>query len=161
MNNTLKVRPATHHDLETLLEFEQGVIEAERPFDITLKRGATRYYDLEEMITAPHIELVVAELDGQLVGSGYARIENAKPYLQHVQHGYLGFMYVKPEHRGKGINQKIIERLKTWCVEQGILELRLEVYFLNEPAIKAYEKIGFEKHMFEMRLGIRQPKIFS
>ena len=156
MNNTLKVRPATHYDLETLLEFEQGVIEAERPFDITLKRGATRYYDLEEMITASHIELVVAELDGELVGSGYVRIEHAKPYLQHLKYGYLGFMYVKPENRGKGINQIIIERLKSWSTAQGVNELRLEVYCLNEPAIKAYEKIGFVKHMFEMRLGIHR-----
>jgi ribosomal protein S18 acetylase RimI-like enzyme len=151
MEDYVTIRPATHHDLEILLAFEQGVIEAERPFDVTLKREATRYYDIEEMIDAQHIELVVAVYNGELVGCGYARIENAKPYLQHVQHGYLGFMYVKPEHRGKGINKKVIERLKTWCGAEGVRELRLEVYYLNEPAIKAYEKIGFERHMIEMR----------
>lgn len=154
MNNPLIIRSATHDDLETLLVFEQGVIDAERPFDVTLKREATRYYDLEQMITAQHIELLVAELHGELVGCGYARIENARPFVQHAQHGYLGFMYVKPEHRGKGINQRVIERLKSWCAGQGVSELRLEVYYLNEPAIRAYEKIGFTKHMFEMRLGI-------
>jgi ribosomal protein S18 acetylase RimI-like enzyme len=82
------------------------------------------------------------------------RIENAKPYLQHKQHGYLGFMYVKPEHRGKGINGKIMEALTTWSAGQGVTELRLEVYCLNESAIKAYEKIGFTRHMIEMRMEI-------
>lgn len=139
-------------DIPTLLEFEQGVIEAERPFDITLKRESTRYYNIEEMITAPHIELLVAELNGALVACGYVRIESAKPYLQHTQHGYLGFMYVKPEHRGKGINGKIMEALTKWSEGQSVTELRLEVYYLNEPAIKAYEKIGFAKHMIEMRM---------
>lgn len=151
MTDFIHIRKAMVDDLKTLLEFEQGVIEAERPFDITLKQGATRYYDIEEMIRAPHIELLVAELNGQLVGCGYARIENSKPYLQHVQHGYLGFMYVKPGHRGKGINGKIMDALKTWVQGKGITELRLEVYCMNEPAIKAYEKIGFSKHMIEMR----------
>jgi len=151
--NELTIRKAHIHDLSVLLEFEQGVIEAERPFDTTLKRTDTRYYDIEEMIRASHIELLVAELAGELVGCGYVRIENAKPYLQHVQHGYLGFMYVKPEHRGKGINGKIMNALRDWATGQGITELRLEVYYLNKAAIKAYEKIGFSWHMIEMRKG--------
>lgn len=151
MTDSVLIRKATDTDLATLLEFEQGVIEAERPFDITLKRTDTRYYDIEEMIRASHIELLVAEINHELVGCGYVRIENAKPYLQHTQHGYMGFMYVKPGHRGKGINGKIMEALKTWSAGQGVTELRLEVYCLNESAIKAYEKIGFTRHMIEMR----------
>ena len=34
----LKIRVATIKDLPLLLEFEQGVITAERPFDPTLKK---------------------------------------------------------------------------------------------------------------------------
>lgn len=153
MADSLLIRKATPLDINVLLEFEQGVIEAERPFDITLRRTETRYYDIEEMINANHIELLVAELDSEPVGCGYVRIENAKPYLQHVQHGYLGFMYVKPAHRGKGINAKIMGALKSWSAGQGVTELRLEVYYLNESAIKAYEKIGFKRHMIEMRMN--------
>lgn len=147
----LIIRKADRQDMAELLKFEQGVIEAERPFDSTLKQTDTRYYDIEGMIRASHIELLVAESDSQLVGCGYARIESSKPYLQHTQHGYLGFMYVKPEHRGKGVNGKIIDALKRWAKGEGITELRLEVYYLNESAIKAYEKIGFTRHMIEMR----------
>lgn len=147
-------RKATLNDLETLRRFEQGVISAERPFDPTLKKGHINYYDLEYMIDAPHIELIVAELNGELVGSGYARIEDAKHYLQHDQHSYLGFMYVEPQHRGKGINKIIIDALKKWSLSQNITELRLDVYHDNSPAIKAYEKVGFRKHMIEMRMGL-------
>lgn len=150
----LIIRKADWNDMAKLLKFEQGVIEAERPFDSTLKRTDTRYYDIEEMIRASYIELIVAQVNDELIGCGYVRIENSKPYLQHVQHGYLGFMYVKPEHRGKGVNGKIIDALRRWALAQGITELRLEVYYLNEPAIKAYEKIGFTRHMIEMRQAI-------
>lgn len=145
------VRKANEGDMETLLGFEQGVINAERPFDPTLKRENTRYYDLREMITASHIQLLIAESDGKLIGSGYARIETAKPYLQHSQHAYLGFMYVEPNYRGKGVNKAIMDALETWAAEQGVTELRLEVYYGNTAAISAYEKTGFARHMIEMR----------
>ncbi len=152
--SSIIIRTALIKDLETLLRFEQGIVDAERPFDPTLKRGPNHYYDIPEMIRAAHIELVVAEENGELIGCGYARIETSKHYLQHQQHSYLGFMYVDPAHRGKGVNKLIIETLKTWSLTQGINEMRLDVYFQNASAIHAYEKVGFAKHMIEMRLGI-------
>ncbi len=146
------IRPATLNDLDTLLGFEQDLIKAERPFDPTLKQGRIHYYDIEEMISAPHIQLLVAETDNKVVASGYSRIEESKPYLQHGHHAYLGFMYTLPEYRGKGINLKIMEALKSWSIAQNIHEFRLIVYSLNAPAIKAYQKAGFNEHMFEMRM---------
>ena len=149
------IRKAVISDLETLLIFEQGVIITERPFDDTLKPGEIHYYDIEKMIEAPDVELVVAELDHELIGCGYARIENAKPYRRHTHHAYLGFMYVVPSHRGKGINKMIIDVLAAWAASQQINELRLDVYHNNEAAIKAYERAGFSSHMIAMRMGLK------
>jgi RimJ/RimL family protein N-acetyltransferase len=147
-------REATLSDLETLLSFEQGIVATERPFDVTLKDGRINYYDIAAMITASHIAVIVAELNGELIGSGYARIESDKPYLKYDKYAYLGFMYVVPEHRGKGVNQKVIKALQQWCATQNISELRLEVYDDNLPAIKAYEKLGFKKLMLKMHIAI-------
>jgi len=63
-------------------------------------------------------------------------------------------MFVKPEHRGKGISQKIIEKLVTWAKSKNFNELRLDAYDDNLSAIKAYEKFGFKKHLVEMRIEI-------
>ena len=155
MDQTI-IRKATIEDLEKLYQFEQGVIAAERSFDSTLKKEEIHYYNLEEMIKASHIEVLVAETENKIIGSGYARIEKAKDYLKHDVHAYLGFMYVHPEYRGKGINKKIMEALKNWAHSQNVTELRLDVYFNNISAIKAYEKIGFSKHMIEMRLNLEE-----
>jgi len=151
----LKIRIATINDLPLLLEFEQGLISAERPFDPTLKKDPTSYYDIEEMIRAENIHLIVAEINEKLVGTGYARIETSKIYLQHKYHGYLGFMYVVPEHRRKGVNNKILENLTQWCKSKNIHELRLDVYNENTDAWHAYEKAGFTKHLIEMRMEIK------
>lgn len=150
------IRTARLEDLPVLLEYEQGVISAERPFDPTLKKGSTHYYDLKEMIVADHIEIVVAETGSKIVGCGYARIEKAKPYLAYNEHAYLGFMFVHPDHRGQGLNAKIIAALREWSLSRNITEMRLEVYYENTSAISAYEKIGFARHMIEMRLRISE-----
>ncbi|MEO6686536.1 MAG: GNAT family N-acetyltransferase [Dyadobacter sp.] len=150
----IKIRPATPADLPILLRFEQGVIQAERPFENLIKPDPVHYYDIEEMIRASHIEILVAEIDDEVVGSGYARIEQGRHFLKHPLHAYLGFMYVDPAQRGKGVNSKIIEALKKWAVSQDISILRLDVYEGNLPAIKAYEKVGFTKQLINMHMEI-------
>ena len=146
------LRPALLEDLDTLLEFEQGVISAERPFEPTLKAGHINYYDIRQMIQSEDIELLVALIEDEIVGSGYARIEKAKPFQNHDYYAYLGFMYVKPEYRGRGINQKILEALILWARSKNIDEIRLDVFHNNLPAIRAYEKAGFKKLSVKMRL---------
>lgn len=147
----LHIRPAITADLETLYRFEQDLIATERSFNPTIKPAPVHYYDLAAMIASPDIHLLVAEYDRILVGSGYARIEPAKPYLLHSTHAYLGFMYIEPAHRGKDINTRIIEALRQWAHARGITELRLDVYSENTRAIRAYEKAGFIPHQLQMR----------
>ena len=145
-------RAATLEDLPVLYEFEQGVIAAERPYDETLKTGHITYYDLKSMIESDEAEVIVAIIEKKIVGSGYADIRKSKPYLKHSRYAYLGFMYVIPEYRGNGINKKLIEELKNWAQAKNINEVRLDVYYDNHSAIKAYEKAGFKKHMINMRI---------
>lgn len=152
----LLIRDAEERDLPLLKAFEQQLIIAERPFDPTIRQDPVSYYDLGEYIKAENVKIVVAELHGELVSSGYAYAKTARTYLDHEQYAYLGFMYTRPEYRGKGINRKIVEILKDWALEQGLLELRLTVYQENVPAIKAYEKAGFKGHINEMRLRLSE-----
>ena len=153
----IKVRQATIADLPLLLEFEQAIIEAERPFDETIRRGPdVRYYDLEDLISSTDAEVVVAELGSQIIGSGYARIDVSEAYLKHREHSYLGFMYVSPEHRGKGVNKFIVEALEAWSLSKGVSEMQLEVYADNAAAIRAYEKSGYKSLILTMRRGLTE-----
>jgi GNAT superfamily N-acetyltransferase len=152
----IQIRPATTADLPTLRQFEQGVIAAERPMDPTIKEGPIQYYNLEAMLANPDVHLLVAELDGTPIGSGYARINPAdRLYLKYTHLAYLGFMYVDPAHRGKGVNQLIMAALTQWARSRNLTELRLEVYYTNESAIRAYEKSGFIRHLITMRAPVK------
>ncbi len=152
--NQIEIREARLDDLPILLQFEQGIIDYERPFDPTLDVDPISYYNLEELIHSEKAHVLVAETNGQLVGSGYAKVLAAKKYLDHEQYSYLGFMYTDPKYRGIGINQQIVDGLKNWSKSKGVLEMRLEVYDENASAVRAYGKAGFKKNLVEMRYRI-------
>ena len=152
MNPILRI--ANLDDLPTLLEFEQRLIKAERPMDPSIKDGNISYYDISEMIKASNSEVFVVELDHEIVASGYAKIIDDRHYLKHTKQGYLGFMYVPEEHRGKGLNKLILNVLIDWCKARNVFEIRLDVYDVNETAIKAYKKSGFKNYLINMRFDI-------
>jgi ribosomal protein S18 acetylase RimI-like enzyme len=157
MNENIKdivIRPAVNADLPRLAEFLQFLVNAERPFDPTLKEGEIFYYSIQELILDNKTEVLVIECKGQLAGCGYAQIREAKPYQKHELFGYLGFMYVDPEFRGKGLNGLLINELNKWVLSQGISEVRLDVYYDNEAAVNAYKKAGFKPILTTMRCDI-------
>lgn len=148
------LRIANLDDLPILLEFEQHLIKAERPMDPSIKDGDISYYDISEMIKATNSEVFVVELDDEIVASGYAKIIDDHPYLKHTKQGYLGFMFIPEEHRGKGLNKLILNALIDWCKARNVFEIRLDVYDVNKTAIKAYKKSGFKNYLINMRFDI-------
>ena len=151
------IRPARAEDLPTLLEFEQNIIEVERPMDSTLKTDEPiSYYDIAAYIDAEDTEVVVAEDKGEIVGSGYGQIRPRKDFFKQTHLGYIGFMYVKPTHRGQGVSQMILGVLSDWFKIHDIEEVRLTVYEKNPRAVRAYEKAGFKKHLIEMRFNLAE-----
>lgn len=151
--DSIQIRSASLDDLPTLLRFEQGIITAERPFDPTLVPGEFHYYDLAARIRDPDAEVVVAEDNGKVVAGGSAIIKEGNNYNTFHTYAFLGFMYVEPSYRGRGLNRLIIERLVEWSHLKGLKEIRLHVYSDNLNAIHAYEKVGFKKILTEMRMG--------
>jgi len=146
------IREATMADIPTLQSFEQGLIRDERPFDPTIRPDPVQYYDLKALIEDPTTLLVVAEREGEVLSCGYATRRTPRHYLDHEAYAYFGFMYTRPDYRGLGINGQVIQTLKEWASREGLSEIRLTVYSDNQPAIRAYQKVGFSSHLLEMRL---------
>lgn len=154
----ISVRTATHKDLPILLEFEQGLVRAERPMDPLLKTEKTHYYNLPKMLDNEKIEIVIAEIEGKPVGCGYGKIIKAVQCFTYEYFCYLGFMYTLPEARRKGVNKAVMEHLYQWSESQGVYEVRLDVYPNNPAAIKSYEKAGMKKGLQMMRIDLRDER---
>ncbi len=147
-------REALLTDLAELKRLEQAVVEAERPFNSTIKQQDATYYKIENLINDEDSKLVVADVDNCIVATGYGQIRTSKNSLKHEKHCYLGFMYVAPEYRGQNINKKILDELINWSREHGVHDFYLDVYSENVAAIKAYEKVGFMPSLLEMKLNL-------
>ncbi|MGJ8679262.1 GNAT family N-acetyltransferase [Paraglaciecola sp.] len=150
----IKIRAAVEADLPTLKGFEQGIISTERPFNDCLKSEHFCYYDLAALIKSDASTVMVAQCNDEIIASGYARIKESKAHLTHDQHIYLGFMFVAQEYRGKGVNQLVVEALITWGKSLGFSDFYLEAYAQNHSATAAYQKLGFEPSLVELKLSL-------
>lgn len=152
----ITLREANLEDLPILLDFEAALIAYEREFTPSLKKTSFHYYDLKAYISDPSISVVVAEHNAQLIGSGYGLVKENKAYKNPEFYVFLGFMYVIPEYRGKGVNKKIVDYLLDWGKNKGYNEFQLAVYAQNESAIKAYKKVGFSFETHTMRINLKE-----
>ena len=148
-----KVRIATLRDINALEVFEQEIIKYERRYAPNLRKDPISYYDIKNLIERVDAQVLVAELNDELIGCGYALIKNSPSYKKPEKFVYLGFMYVSPINRGKGVNGLIVSELIKWAKIKNIEEIQLDVYSKNKSALKAYQKLGFNPDLLKMRLG--------
>jgi putative acetyltransferase len=90
---------------------------------------------------SPHAAVFVAEAGGELVGR-LSLARDSHPASSHVAD--LGLM-VAAGHRGRGIGRALLECALAWAREAGVDKLELHVFPHNEPAIRLYERFGFER----------------
>ncbi len=88
----------------------------------------------------PVAEAAVAELDGEVVAFAlfFTNFSTflAKPGL------YLEDLYVKPEHRGRGLGRALLEHLGALAVERDYGRFEWSVLDWNEHAIRFYKGMG-------------------
>lgn len=64
--------------------------------------------------------------------------------LIHVlDEGEIANIAVHPEYAGQGVGFALLEAVKQFCAESGILTIHLEVRPSNAPALALYRKCGF------------------
>lgn len=147
----LNCRPATLQDIPVLNQFQRDIIRTEAPFIQGRKEEDYTYYDLSALVESSLAMVAVAQFDGKVVGSGYVQKRASRHYYKNPHHGYVGFMYTLPQYRRKGVARSVLRYLGEWAKENGMDELRLDVFAANQSAISAYQSAGFESSMVAMR----------
>ncbi len=91
---------------------------------------------LNEVETPNHIYLVAEDEEAIL---GYCGLWEV------AGEGQITNVCVAPEHRGKAVATQMLEELLAYAKQMNVEATTLEVRVSNEPAIKLYEKLGFEE----------------
>ncbi|HEY5344377.1 MAG TPA: arsinothricin resistance N-acetyltransferase ArsN1 family A [Solirubrobacteraceae bacterium] len=145
----VSVRAAQAPDASMIASiYNEGIAEREATFETDLRHAA----DFHERITSEHYPLLVAELDGHLVGwAGLA------PYSERA--AYAGIaecsIYVARSARGRGVGTELCQQLAEESERRGFYKLLGKVFPENLACVRMVGRCGFHEvglHRFHGRL---------
>ena len=122
-----------------------------------LIRDLARFEKLEQEVTMTeerlaeglfgdrsYAETLLAEEDGAAMGFALF-FHNFSTFL--AQPGiYLEDLFVRPEHRGRGVGRLLLERLAQIALERGCGRLEWAVLDWNQDAIRFYQRLGAQSN---------------
>lgn len=117
-------RPMLAADLDQVTAIEQVSLPSpwsKELFEAELKRDQARYF--------------VAEEDGQIAGY--------MGYWEAPQEAHIINLAVAPDHRKKGLGERMMDHCLEFARKKGAELATLEVRESNEAAKRLYEKCGF------------------
>jgi len=93
------------------------------------------YRDIDRKLARDPENLLVVEHDGEVVGSVMVGYEGHR--------GWVNYLAVHPEHRGRGLGRRLMERAEELLGGLGCAKVNLQVRSSNEEAIGFYRRIGY------------------
>lgn len=94
-------------------------------------------FSVQKLITE-NVAFFVLRADGQPAGCGGVKLVGR-------DYGELKRMYVRPQFRGSGFGEKILDHLAGHARAHGVTLLRLETGIHQQAALRLYEKAGFRR----------------
>ena len=131
-----------HHDLDP-----KRFIHLENP-----EPGYARWLGQEMKNNA--VVLIVAELEGNVVGYVYAKKEGRNYNDLLDAHGKLHDVYVDESARVKGVGEALVREAMKRLAEKGAPRVVLSTAVQNAAAQRLFEKVGFRTTMLEMTVEL-------
>jgi len=133
------VRPARGEEIEAILDLLEDVAEERRWIASEPPIPRERWREGFERRRAEEYSIVLVALDGgeRVIGQLDAAARRDRP-------AEIG-MAVAKEWRGRGVGTALMQACVEWARALGIHKLALQVWPHNEPALRLYERFGFER----------------
>lgn len=159
---SVSVRRANLQDARTIAELSVKLVVQHQNYD---SQRFTRLASLEQaewfygkQTSAIETAVLVAELDGKIVGFAYIEFE-AKDYANLLENAaWLHDIYIDEAARGNNAGKLLIEKSIEVAGELGADKLMLSVAAKNEYAKEFFERNGFRETMVEMMLDLTEQK---
>ena len=156
---SLTIRDAGDADIETLISM-MGMLDdqhtAGRP-DVFCG-SSTRPRPRESvagLLATPESTVLVAELDGRIVGHVVVRMrDEARALLVPRRYGEVDALFVMEQARHQGVGQALMKAAEEWVRQAGGGVIELVVWEFNEAAIRFYEARGYSANFRRMRRNL-------
>jgi ribosomal protein S18 acetylase RimI-like enzyme len=150
------VRPAVIADMPTVGRLGALLVQTHHDFDpkrfmAATGRTAQGYGSyLGTQLNEPSVIVLVAELEGKVVGYTYAGIEGTDYMALRGPAGALYDIVVDPEHRHRGVGQMLLDATIAALEARGVPQIVLSTAEPNAPAQRLFARSGFRRTMIEM-----------
>ncbi|HQK93066.1 MAG TPA: GNAT family N-acetyltransferase [Armatimonadota bacterium] len=152
---SVTVRRARQEDLDAIVALWVELVEYHHNLDCRLWEAAEdgtltyREWALESM-GEPRAAVLVAEVDGEVVGFAHALPGRAPASMRERAMGVIADVCVAPGHRNRGVGRRLAEAAISHFVEQGMTEVMLSAAVGNEGAVRFWRSLGFDPILYSM-----------
>jgi len=137
--SSVSVRTAGPTDAEAIaVIYNQGIEDRLATLETELRSAEERRRWLGTR--SPRHPVVVAEVDGRVVGWGSLNSFNPRPAYDHVADFSV---YVGREWRGRGVGHRLLETLIARARELDYHKLVLAAFPFNAAGVTLYRRLGF------------------
>ena len=123
------------------------------PKDLNLTSPNMPYpFKFKKWVTLPYadqeIHSFMMKSEGWIIGIGNLRLvtDSKKAHAYHI--------FIDPEYRQQGLAEKMVHHLELLGRSEKMEVMTLRVVPKNKPAVKLYEKLGFEETASSKRKGL-------
>ncbi|MDF0725497.1 GNAT family N-acetyltransferase [Cytobacillus sp. S13-E01] len=144
----MKIRNALTHEIEFIRK-QRVTAYGDHAHAIPLEHwNALKKAISSDADSKPGVELLVAELAGEIVGSVALfppQTDAYEGFIEELDYSEIRLLAVSPEVRGKGVASALIAECIRRTKAKGFNAIGLHTAEFMESAIKLYERIGFER----------------
>jgi ribosomal protein S18 acetylase RimI-like enzyme len=138
---SIRIRPANEKDARNLAFLAEEFMPKEAD-------NTKRVNVLRQTLKNPDYEVLVAELDGELVG--FIDQWVLQDFTHGAKHSYIHNLYVSVNHRRKSVANKLLRETMKNAKNMGVTEIHVTTRFDNKLAIRLYKNHGFAKEHLQL-----------
>lgn len=153
------LRTATEGDIPALRRLLEQVLQIHHRGRPDIFRPDTRKYtdaELQALLSDPKTPIFVAQAEAEILGYAFCQLqETVGSLLLHDRRSlYIDDLCVEEGQRGQGIGKALLDYVRSYAARQSCHSITLNVWALNQDALRFYEKNGFQpmKYVMEAQL---------
>jgi ribosomal protein S18 acetylase RimI-like enzyme len=155
MNDDVTIRAAEKDDADAITELWKDMAEQHRRYDSSVwcwsdDAPVTWKSHLAERIGKEDFAIMVAEIDGTLVGFAGGCVQNNPEIFEVRRAGEIWDVFVRDDCRGRGVGKALMEATEQAMIDMGAEDTKLHVALHNPSAIEFYKHLGYEPVMYRM-----------
>lgn len=142
------IRDALTHELKDIREHRANAYNEHANAIPGEHWNALKKAILSDADIQPGVELILAELDGELVGSVALfppKSDAYEGFIDELDYSEIRMLAVSPNLRGKGIAFALINECIKRTKAKGFDAIGLHTGEFMDSAMKLYERLGFER----------------